>query len=111
MASPDGFVTHAEMQIGDSVLMLADENLESGSGSPERYPGSPVSVFLYVPDVDSTFATAIAVGAKSQVKPTDMCWGDRLSVLTDPFGHRWLLATRIEEIPPEEIARRVSARA
>jgi PhnB protein len=111
ITSLDGFVTHAEMQIGDSVLMLADENLESGSGSPERYQGSPVSVFLYVPDVDSTFAAALAAGAKAHIKPTDVFWGDRYSVLTDPFGHRWSVATRVEEISPEEIARRaVTAR-
>jgi PhnB protein len=109
MPAADGTVSHAEMLIGDSVLMLADENLESGSGSPERYEGSPASVFLYVDDVDAVFAAALAAGAKSQMSPTDMFWGDRFSVLTDPFGHRWSVATHVEDVSLEEMQRRAAA--
>jgi PhnB protein len=106
MPAPDGSISHAEMQVGDSVLMLADEDVKSGSGSPERYKGSAASVFLYVADVDAVFAAAIAAGARPQMPPTDMFWGDRFSVLTDPFGHRWSVATHVEDVSPEEMVRR-----
>ena len=106
MPGPDGSVSHAEMRIGDSVLMLADEDLKSGSGSPERYNGASTSVFLYVANVDAVFSTAVAAGAKAQMKPTDMFWGDRFSVLTDPFGHRWSVATHVEDMSVEEMQRR-----
>jgi PhnB protein len=108
MPAADGSISHAEMQIGDSVLMLADEDLKSGSGSPERYSGSPASTFLYVADVDAVFAAAVGAGAKAQMKPTDMFWGDRFSVLTDPFGHRWSVATHLEAVSLEEMQRRAA---
>lgn len=108
MPAADGTVSHAEMTIGDSVLMLAEENLASGSGSPERYAGSPASVFLYVDDVDAIFAAALAAGAKADMPPTDMFWGDRFGVLTDPFGHRWSVATHVEDVSVEEMQRRAA---
>jgi PhnB protein len=108
MPAADGSISHAEMQIGDSVLMLADEDLQSGSGSPERYNGAPASIFLYLADVDAVFAAAIAAGAKAQMKPTNMFWGDRFSVLTDPFGHRWSVATHVEDVSLEEMQLRAA---
>lgn len=110
MPAANGSVAHAEMQIGDSILMLADENPLNGSGSPERYNGSPAGAFLYVSDVDIVFAAAVAAGATAHMEPTDMYWGDRFSVLTDPFGHRWQIATHIEDVRPEDMeARRAAA--
>jgi PhnB protein len=109
MPAADGTVGHAEMRIGDSVLMLADENPENGSGSPERYNGSPAGVFLYVADVDAVFASAVAAGATPHMEPTDMFWGDRFSVLADPFGHKWSIATHIEDVRPEDMEARKAA--
>jgi PhnB protein len=110
MPAPDGTVAHAEMQIGDSILMLADENPSNGSGSPERYNGSAAGAFLYVSDVDAVFAAAVAAGAAAHMEPTDMFWGDRFCVLADPFGHRWQIATHVEDVRPEDMeARRAAA--
>ena len=110
MAGPNDRISHAEMQIGDSVLMLADENPEEGAKAPETYSGgSPASVFLYVPDVDTVFERATAAGAKIQMPPTDMFWGDRYGKLTDPFGHEWGIATHIEDVSPEETQKRLAA--
>jgi PhnB protein len=110
MPAPDGTVAHAEMQIGDSVLMLADENPKNGSGSPERYNGSAAGAFLYVSDVDAVFGAAVAAGASVDMEPTDMFWGDRFCALTDPFGHRWSVATHVEDVRPEDMeARRAAA--
>jgi PhnB protein len=111
MPGPNGTVDHAEMQIGDSVLMLSDENPKQGTGSPERFKGSPASVFLYVADVDAVFAAAIAAGAKAQMAPTDMFWGDRFSGVTDPFGHQWSIATHVEEVSPAEMKARFAEMA
>jgi PhnB protein len=111
MPGPNGTVDHAEIQIGDSVLMLADENAKQGTGSPERFKGSPVSVFLYVADVDAVFSAATAAGAKAQMAPTDMFWGDRFSAITDPFGHRWSIATHVEDVSPVEMKARLAATA
>lgn len=102
-------ITHAEMQIGDSVLMLSDENPEQGIQAPETFGGSPVSVFLYLPDVDAVFAQATAAGATVELPPTDMVWGDRYGRLKDPFGHEWGIATHIEDISPEETQKRIAA--
>jgi PhnB protein len=110
MPAPDGAVAHAEMQIGDSILMLADENPKNGSGSPERCNGSAAGAFLCVSDVDDVFAAAVAAGATVHMEPTDMFWGDRFCMLTDPFGHRWQIATHVEDVCPNEMeARRAAA--
>jgi len=108
---PDGRISHAELQIGDSVLMLADENPAQGTRSPEAYHGTPASVFLYLADVDSVFKKAAAAGAKIVTPPEDMFWGDRYGKLTDPFGHEWGIATHIEDVSPEEMAGRMAAQA
>jgi len=106
MGAPGGTISHGEMQIGDSILMLADENPEQGSRSPETVGGTPASVFLYVADVDEVFAKAMAAGATAHSEPTDMFWGDRMAMLRDPFGHEWALATHIEDVTPEEMQTR-----
>jgi PhnB protein len=111
MAGPGNRIAHAEMQIGDSVLMLADENPAEGAKSPEAYGGTAASVFLYLPDVDAVFERATAAGAKVQMPPTDMFWGDRYGKLTDPFGHEWGIATHVEEVTPEETQKRLAAMA
>lgn len=108
---PDGRIAHAQVQIGDSVLMLADENPQQGAKSPEAYRGTPASVFLYLPNVDAVFQKAKAAGAKVQAPPTDMFWGDRYGKLTDPFGHEWSIATHIEDVSPDEMAARMTAQA
>jgi PhnB protein len=97
------------MRIGDSVLMLADENPDQGSRSPATLGGTPASIFLYVPDVDGTFAKAVAAGAVAHSQPTDMSWGDRMAALQDPFGHEWVVATHVEDVTPEEMQRRMGA--
>ncbi len=109
MGTPGGGIAHAELQIGDSVLMLADENLQQGLQSPETCGGTPVSVFLYIADVDDVFARAVAAGAQAHSQPADMFWGDRLASLKDPFGHEWTIATHVEDVTPEDMQKRASA--
>lgn len=104
---PQGKVMHAELQIGDSVIMLADEFPEMDCLSPLSREGSNgFSILLYVPDVDKQFAQALAEGAKALRPVQDQFYGDRSGTLQDPFGHVWSLATHIEDLTPEEIGRR-----
>lgn len=111
MADPSGKVGHAEIKIGNSPIMLADEFPEMGIRSPESFGGSPVSIVLYVEDVDKRFRQAIAAGAK-EVRPLqDQFYGDRSGTLTDPFGHTWTIATHKEDLSPEEISKRFEASA
>jgi len=105
----NGGIAHAEFQIGDSYLMLADESAESGLRSPESLGGTPASVFLYVEDVDEVFRKAVAAGAKPTLTPQQMFWGDRYAKVNDPFGHQWQIATRVEDVPPAEMERRMAA--
>lgn len=109
LADPTGKVMHAELRIGNAPLMLADEFPDMGYRSPKSYGGSSVSLLLYVEDVDAVFARAIAGGAIENMPVTDQFDGDRRGTLTDPFGHVWLLATKLEELSPEEMQRRFSA--
>ena len=104
MDAPDGRIMHAEFKIGDSMIMLSEEM--GPNRSPESLGGSPVSIFLYVEDVDSVFNQAVKAGAKADMPPQDMFWGDRFGKLTDPFGHLWALATHIEDVAPEEMGKR-----
>jgi PhnB protein len=106
MADPSGKVGHAEMQIGNSRLMLADEHPEMGARSPESIGGSPVGMCLYVEDVDRLFAQAIAAGGKEERPVRDQFYGDRSGTLRDPFGHQWTIATHKEDVPPDELHRR-----
>ena len=104
-----GKVGHAEIKIGDSPIMLADEQPEMGYKSPKTLGGTPVSLMIYVEDVDTTFKQAITAGGV-QVKPLqDQFYGDRSGTLTDPFGHVWTVATHKEDVTPEEMDKRVAA--
>lgn len=100
-------IGHAELLIGDSHIMLADEFPEEGHKGPKAIGGSPVSLMVYVEDVDSTFRTAIKAGASEKRPVENQFWGDRMGTLTDPFGHVWSLATTVEEVSPEELQRRM----
>ncbi|MFY9583403.1 MAG: VOC family protein [Candidatus Acidiferrales bacterium] len=109
MAEPSGKVTHAEIKIGNSPIMLADEFPEMGARSPQTIGGSPVSIFLYVENVDALANQAIAAGAKVLMPVQDQFWGDRYGKLADPFGHLWDIATHKEDVAPEEIHKRAAA--
>lgn len=111
MPGPGGRIMHAEVKIGNSVLMLADENPERGFLSPASRGGHTSSVMFYTEDVDATFKKAIAAGAKEVTPITDMFWGDRMGNLTDPFGHAWAIATHKEDVSPQEMERRMKAMA
>jgi PhnB protein len=107
MDGPEGKIAHAEIKIGDSMLMLSDEMPGSGNRSPASLGGSPVGIMLYVENVDNVFKQAVTAGAKADQQPTDMFWGDRYGKLTDPFGHTWSLATHVEDVAPEEMKKRM----
>lgn len=106
---PGGRVMHAEFMVGNAIIMLADEAPEMGAKGPKSYGGSPISILLYVPDVDTQFQTAIAAGGTIVRPLMNQFYGDRSGTLTDPFGHNWTIATHIEDVPPDEIAKRLEA--
>jgi PhnB protein len=106
MAMPDGKIAHAELQIGDSVLMLSDRFPQFAGQTPTELGGTTVSIFLFVEDVDSVVRDATEAGAKITMQPEDQFWGDRMGQVTDPFGHLWQIATRVEDLTPEEIEAR-----
>jgi PhnB protein len=108
MPSPGGKVGHAELEIGDSLIMLADEFPEMGVLGPKTIGGTPVTISLYVEDVDDVFARAIAEGAVSVRGVENQFYGDRAGQLEDPFGHRWSVATHVEDVPPDEMAKRAA---
>jgi PhnB protein len=99
-------IMHAEIKIGDSIMMLGEEHPEMGCQGPQSLGGTPVSLYLYVEDADQAFTRAVAAGAKADQPVADMFWGDRCGQLTDPFGHKWNLATRKENLTPEEMRKR-----
>lgn len=109
MAQPDGKVGHAEIKIGDSPIMLSDEHPELGYTSPTTLGGTPVSIMIYVDDVDTIFKQAIAAGGKEQKAVQDQFYGDRSGSLKDPFGHVWHVATHVEDVSPEEMDKRAAA--
>jgi len=109
MPAPEGKIGHAEIKIGDSPIMLADECPEMGYKSPQTLGGSPVSIMIYVEDVDSVFKQAIAAGGKEQRPVKDQFYGDRSGTLEDPFGHVWHVATHKEDVSSEEMERRAKA--
>ena len=108
-AAPDGKIGHAELLIGDSAIMLADEYPEHNARAPAAFGGSPVTLHLYVGDVDAVVARAAAAGATVTRPVEDQFYGDRSGSVTDPFGHVWHIATHIEEVSPDEIARSAAA--
>ena len=103
MLTPDGKMMHGMIRIGDSALMLMEENQQWGALGPTLLGGSPVTIHLYVNDCDEVFKKALAAGAIAKMPPADMFWGDRYGVLTDPFGHSWSIATHIRDVSPEEM--------
>jgi PhnB protein len=109
LVAPDGKVGHAELEIGDSVLMLADEHPDMEFRSPEAFGGAAVTLHLYVKDVDATFRKATEAGAKPVRAVQDQFYGDRTGSLRDPFGHVWHVATHKEDLSSEEIGRRAAA--
>ena len=108
MNGPNGKIGHAELKIGDSMIMLADDMPQAGTRSPQSLGGSSVGIFLYVKDVDSVFNQAVAAGARADMPLADMFWGDRYGRLTDPFGHQWSLATHKEDVAPAEMQKRAA---
>ncbi len=109
MPGPDGKVMHAEIQIGNSRVMLSDENPQMGATSPKTLKGSPASLLIYTENVDALHKQAVGAGATEQMPVTNMFWGDRYSKVVDPFGHVWQLATHIEDVAPEEMGKRAAA--
>jgi PhnB protein len=107
MPGPDGErIMHAEIRIGNSPIMMTEENADYGKRSPQALKGTPMSLLIYDDNVDAAFKRAVAAGATPQMEPQDMFWGDRWSSLTDPFGHEWQIATHIEDVPQQELGRR-----
>ncbi len=111
MPMPDGSVAHAEVKIGDSPVMMGEENPAWGNKSPQTLGGTPAGLCIYVADCDAVFAQAVAAGA-TVVKPlADQFYGDRSGTVLDPFGHQWTVATHIEDVPPAEMQARMEAMA
>lgn len=108
LPGPPGKLAHAMIRIGDSALMLVDEFPDMGVLGPKALKGSPVTIHLYVEDVDVAFAQAVAAGAKVTMPLADMFWGDRYGQLEDPFGHRWSMATHTRDLSPDEIQREMA---
>ena len=107
--APDGKIGHAEIKIGDSPIMLADEYPDMGYKSPQALGGTPVSLMIYLEDVDTVFNRAVEAGATVREAVQDKFYGDRSGTLTDPFGHNWHVATHKEDVSPEEMERRAKA--
>jgi PhnB protein len=109
MGGPDGKIGHAELQFGDSVVMLADEYPDMGYVGPKAVGGTPVTIGVYVEDVDKTFDAAVKAGAKALRPVEDQFYGDRSGQIEDPFGHRWSISTHVEDVPPDEMQKRAAA--
>jgi PhnB protein len=109
MDTPDGKVGHAELQIGDSLVMVSDEFPQGSTRSPKELGGTCAGVFMYVEDVDAVVKRAVDAGATVTMEVADQFWGDRFGTITDPFGHSWSIATHVEDVAPEEIAERAKA--
>ncbi len=107
MAGPQGNLLHGAIRIGDSMIMLADEFPDWGSFGPKSLKGSPVTIHLYVEDVDAFVARAAAAGAKITMPLQDMFWGDRYCKLEDPFGHQWSVGTHVRDVSPDEMQQAV----
>jgi PhnB protein len=110
MDAPGGRIGHAEIKIGDSLIMISDEfPMPDGTKSPSSLGGSSGSLFVYVPNVDASFKRAVDAGCRGVMPPTDMFWGDRFGRVIDPFGHHWSLATHKEDVSPAEMKKRSAA--
>jgi PhnB protein len=108
MPSPGGRIGHAELEIGDGLIMLSDEHPEMGVVGPKTIGGTPVTISIYVEDVDGVFERAVAAGATELRTLKDEFYGDRSGRFEDPFGHRWSVATHVEDVPPEEMEKRAA---
>jgi PhnB protein len=111
MPGPDGRLGHAELQIGDSVVMLADEFPDMDIKGPSSFGGCPITMGVYVEDVDATVAKALAAGATTVRPIQDQFYGDRSGMIKDPFGYTWAVQTHIEDVPPDEMAKRAAKAA
>ena len=111
MPRPDGRIAHAEIELGDSRIMLADEDASMEAYGPTHYGGSPVTLHVYVPDVDATTEQATSAGARVVRPVADQFYGDRTAGIQDPFGHRWYLATHVRDVSMDELQRHVQAMA
>ena len=109
MPAPDGRIGHAELRLGDSMIMLADENAQMGARGPRAIGGTPVSLHVYVEDSDAVFERAVQAGARALRAVEDRFYGDRSGQFEDPFGHRWDVSTHVEDVPPEEMSKRAAA--
>ena len=109
MAAPDGKIGHAELAIGDSMVMLSDPFPQATTRPPKELGGTTASVFMYVEDVDAVVKKAVDAGATVTMEVEDQFWGDRFGSVKDPFGHAWSIATHVEDVPPEEMAERAKA--
>jgi uncharacterized glyoxalase superfamily protein PhnB len=109
MPGPDGRLLHAELRIGDSVVMMSDEFPEQGSKSPQSLGGCHGGLFLYLENVEAAWKRAVEAGCEVKMPLADMFWGDRFGKLQDPFGYTWAMATHVEDVTPEEMARRARA--
>ncbi len=109
MHAPDGKIGHAELEIGDALVMLSDPFPQSTTRPPTELGGTSVSVFIYVEDVDAIVKQAVDAGATVTMEVADQFWGDRFGSVTDPFGHSWSIATHVEDLTPEEVAERGKA--
>ena len=108
MAGPEGKIGHAELKIGDSLIMLADASAEMGGQTPGSLGGTPVTLMVYVEDVDTVCEKAVAAGATMEREVDVQFYGDRAGQFVDPFGHKWFIATHVEDVDPEEMQRRAA---
>jgi PhnB protein len=109
MPTPGGKIGHAEFKVGDSIFMMADEHPAMGAYGPKEYDGSPISIMLYVEDVDAMYNRAIAAGATIERPIENKFYGDLAGGIIDPFGHKWFIATHIEDVAPDEMTKRMAA--
>jgi PhnB protein len=106
MPGPGDSIMHAELEIGDSLIMLSDPFPQASTKTPKELGGTSVNIFVYDEDIDALYKQAVDAGATSLMEPDDMFWGDRFGLVQDPFGHTWTIATHIEDVPPEEMQKR-----
>ncbi|MGQ4617135.1 VOC family protein [Nocardia sp. R7R-8] len=110
MPGPDGRIAHCELMFGDSVVMLGDSAPDMDFLDPKTVGGTPVNLYVYVADADAAFTAALAAGARELTPMTDQFYGDRSGAFEDPWGHRWTVATHVEDVPPDEMDRRMAER-